>query len=229
MPSWITHLVTANKVSEKINIEKDEFIFGNIMPDILVGFNVNVEKTVPYAITHFAKIVNINGIDIPVPNIEEYKKEYSEKFDNPVVLGYFTHLLTDYFWNEYSYRTYFEIFDKENRIVKLRLKNGKEKILTWKESVQEKQRDFALFAKYLQKNLKLELSINANKILEDSKAIKEFAFTKKDIENTILYLDNIEEVITANEEYKIFSQKEFEQKLDESIEFIMENIAKGMI
>lgn len=225
MPSWITHLVTASRVLEKIYVEKNEFIFGNIMPDILVGFNVNVKETIPYAITHFAKIVNINGIDIPVPDIERFKTEYGNNFNNSLVLGYFAHLLTDYFWNEYSYRTYFQVHDKENRIVKLKFKNGEEKILSWKESVQEKQKDFALFAKKLQESLKLELFINAEEIWEDSKLIKEFQFTKEDIENTISYLDNIKEVITANEEYKIFSKEEFEQKLDESIDFIIDNIS----
>jgi len=38
MPSWITHFVTANQIEQ--DCEKNEFIFANIMPDILEGYNL---------------------------------------------------------------------------------------------------------------------------------------------------------------------------------------------
>lgn len=232
MPSWITHLVTANKILEKstnlpevIKNGQSEFIFGNIMPDILNGFNVTIKNKLSYYTTHFAKKVEINGIQLPIPDIDRFKQEYKNKFiDNPLIYGFYTHLLTDYFWNEYSYKNYFEIYDKEKRIIKLRYKDGKQEILSWDEAVREKQKDFALFAKFLKNKLNKQIPMNVNKILLYSKEIKEFTFTKEEIEKTILYLNNIEEVIIANVNYKIFTQLEFEQKLEDSINFIIENL-----
>ena len=56
MPSWITHLATANKLCEKINIEdKNSFLFGNVMPDILNNYIVKETKEhKEYEITHFS-------------------------------------------------------------------------------------------------------------------------------------------------------------------------------
>lgn len=224
MPSWITHLVTANKVLQRVNIQKDEFVFGNIMPDILNGFTVKVENSLHYCITHFAKTVEINGIELQIPDIQRFKQEYKKSFKNPVICGFFVHLLTDYFWNEYVYKNYFEIYDKQSNVVKLKYINGEKKILNWDNSVREKQKDFSLFAKYLYRELELNISIDSTKILEYSKEIKELYFTRQDIENTILYLNNIKDFMTESKDYKIFSKKEMEQKLTESIEFIMENL-----
>lgn len=232
MPSWVTHLVTANKILERLQTkdikenEKGEFVFGNIMPDIFNGFNITVTNRLSYYTTHFAKKVQINGIDLPIPDIDRFKQEYkSEIANNPVICGFYTHLLTDYFWNEYSYKNYFEIYDKEQRIVKLRYKDGKQEILTWAEAVREKQKDFALFAQFLRGKLGKQILMDANEILLCSQDIKEFKFTKEEIEKTIEYLNDIKEGVIANTEYKIFTQSEFEQKLEESIEFIMENLA----
>lgn len=227
MPSWITHIATAKEVAKRINIKENklgEFVFGNIMPDILEGHQISVKNTLSYYITHFAKKININGIELLIPDIELFKKEYEQLFNNPVVCGFFIHLLTDYFWNEYTYRTYFEVYNKEERIVKLKYKNGEKKILTWNEAVREKQGDFAFFTKSLQNRLNTNLLMDINKIWEECKSIKEFTLAREDIESTIQYLKSIEEKSIPNAEYRIFNQNELEHKLDDSISFIIEGL-----
>lgn len=231
MPSWITHLITANKIAEKLKIEEDkksEFIFGNIMPDILNGFNVKIENPLSYYETHFAKKVEINGITLPIPDIDRFKEEYKDILkSNILICGFFTHLLTDYFWNEYVYKNYFEIYDKEQRIVKVKYRNGKKRILSWNEAVQEKQKDFALFAQSLRNKIDYTIPINVDKILLDSKAIKEFSYTKKNIEKTIIYLQSIKERIIPNTDYEIFTQSILDEKFEESISFIIEKLQQN--
>ena len=99
--------------------EENEFIFANIMPDILEGYNVQeVSKIVRDYQTHYPKKQEINGITIPVPDIQKFKEQYREKLQNPIIKGYYCHLLTDYYCNTYTYENYFENYKKEEDLVK---------------------------------------------------------------------------------------------------------------
>lgn len=229
MPSWITHFVVANEVVKRINIEnKNEFIFANIMPDILEGYNVkNVSTLVKDYATHFPKLTDISGISIPIPDIKKFKQEYKNKFDNIIISGYFSHLLTDYFWNMYTYEKYFESYDKERDLVKIRLNNHKYKILTWDEAVKIKQEDFKKFTQYLNNNMRFFTPFYEEMIYKDSKEIQEFNYTKEDIKNTIKYINNIKQLqenSNKEKQYEIFTIQELLEKLDENIEFVLKNI-----
>lgn len=223
MPSWITHLVTAKKI--KHEGEENEFIFANIMPDILEGYNVQeVSKIVKDYQTHYPKKQKINGITIPVPDIQKFKEQYREKLKNPIIKGYYCHLLTDYYWNTYTYENYFENYKKKEDLVKIRLNNGEEKILKWDEAVRIKQRDFKNFTNYLKDKEKITIPYYDPKIREYSKDLIEFEFTEKDIKNTIF---SIQEMIKSQEKekkgYVLFTKEELVKKLEESVAFIEEN------
>lgn len=225
MPSWITHLVTASKLDQEE--ERNEFIFANIMSDILEGYNVkDVSKIIKDYQTHYPFIENINGIDIPLPNIYRFKKEYEDKMQNPIIKGYYCHLLTDYFWNTYTYERYFEKFGKEENLVKIKLNDGKKRIVQWDEAVRTKQKDFRNFTNYLKNNEKIVVPHNSDRIKKYSEDLKEFKFTQKDIENTMLFLQNMihTENESKKEEYSIFTREELLTNLEDSIQFIKEKL-----
>lgn len=225
MPAWETHIVTANILIRKIKAKKDEFIFGNVMPDILNGHLVkDISKIQSYKYTHYTYEANINEIEIPMPDVEKFKTEYKEKMNNPVIFGYFIHLLTDYFWNYYAYKSYFKMIDKKSNLVEIKLIDNSYKILPWDDAVKEKQRDFRIFAKYLQSKLDLNINIDVNKMLEYSKEIKEIELTKQDIYGTYNYIKDIKQKIIQDENYEIFTQEELEKKLQDSIDFILDNL-----
>lgn len=223
MPSWITHLVTAKKI--KHEGEENEFIFANIMPDILEGYNVQeVSKIVRDYQTHYPKKQKINGITIPVPDIQKFKEQYREKLKNPIIKGYYCHLLTDYYWNTYTYENYFENYKKEEDLVKIRLNNGEEKILKWDEAVRIKQRDFKNFTNYLKDKEKITIPYYDPKIREYSKDLIEFEFTEKDIKNTIFSIQEMQKSQEKEKkEYVLFTKEELVKKLEESVAFIEEN------
>ena len=227
MPSGITHLVTANKIEQ--NSEKNEFIFANIMPDILEGYNVKeVSKIVKDYQTHYPKKQIINGITIPLPDIKSFKKKYQNKMKNPIIKGYYCHLLTDYYWNSYTYKNYFENFDKEKELVELKQKDGKKVIVKWDEAVRIKQKDFRNFTNYLKNNEKIVMPIYQDTIKKYSEELEEFLFLEKDIKNTI---DFIQEMVQGKskeeEDYQIFTKKELLEKLEESIVFIKEKLPQN--
>lgn len=225
MPSWITHLVTANKIKQ--DSKKNEFVFANIMPDILEGYHIKkVSRLIQNYETHYPVIEKINGISIPLPDIFRFKEEYKDKMQNPIIKGYYCHLLTDYFWNTYTYENYFENFDKEKKLVKIKLKDGNKKIIQWDDAVRIKQKDFNKFTNYLKDNEKIIIPFYNKNILKYSEDLKEFEFTQQDIENTILFIQEM--VYTKSdkkkEEYSMFTQKELLTNLENSIQFIEEKI-----
>lgn len=223
MPSWITHLATASQINKN-----NEYIFANVMPDILQKHIIkDVSKKVSYEITHYTKIQNINGINVPLPDIDRYYSIYKNEMNNPIISGYYTHLLTDYFWNYFSYKNYFKQIDREKNLIEIKLANGENINLQWDDSVKLKQEDFRKFTKYLNSNMNIILPKYSDKILEYSKVMKEYNFEEKDIENTIKYIEKyiknrIED--DSKNEYKIFSEELMKSKFKESIEFIKNRI-----
>lgn len=224
MPSWITHLVTAKKI--KHQEEENEFIFANIMPDILEGYNVQeVSKIVRDYQTHYPKKQEINGITIPVPDIQKFKEQYREKLQNPIIKGYYCHLLTDYYWNTYTYENYFESYKKEQDLVKIRLNKGEEKIFKWDEAVRIKQRDFKNFTNYLKDKEKITIPYYDPKIREYSKDLIEFEYTEADIKNTIFSIQKmLKNQEKEEKEYQLFTKEELVKKLEESVLFIEEKL-----
>lgn len=146
MPSWITHLVTADKVLKNIEVkDKNSFLFGNVMPDILNNYivkNTNIHKE--YEETHFAQDVIINGIECKFPGPNKFLEEYKDKMTNPVVLGFYSHLLADYYWNDISYGKYFKGSREE---VELKFVNGETKVYEYDDAVAIKQQDFSVFTR----------------------------------------------------------------------------------
>ncbi len=224
MPSWITHLVVANEIQTN---ERNEFIFANVMPDILEGYNVKkVSEIIRDYSTHFPKLKELNNIIVKLPDIEYFKKKYKNQMSNPIIKGYYTHLLTDYYWNNYAVGKYFYNFDKEKDLVKLKLQDGNEKICTWDEAVKIKQKDFSQFTNYLKHTRKMKTPIFTEKIEKYSKELEEFEYTKDDIKNTVVYIEELvqEENKEEKEEYSMFTKSELIQTLEENVLWVKEEL-----
>ena len=223
MPSWIIHIAISNRIINKINIKnKEEYLFANVAPDILQGYIINdISEKKKYEITHFAQMVERNGRTVPLPNLEEFKNKYIDSFKNEFILGYYTHLLTDYFWNNFCYSNYFYNYDKSKNLILIKQLDGKEEIKTWNEGIAEKQKDFRIFSKYIQNKLEINYNFDIDKILEDS---KDFYIKYKDISNTINYLKNIKNLEFQEEHYTIFNEEKMKEIFEKSIDFIIEKI-----
>ena len=100
MPAWGVHLVTVNEILKRINIdEKNDFIFGNILPDILNGYLVkNPSNIVSHLVSHYNDRTKEKFISYKV-----FYDLYKDKLDNKVILGYLVHLMTDNLWNKDFY------------------------------------------------------------------------------------------------------------------------------
>ena len=232
MPTWAIHLATAKRVSEKINIDKNIFTFGNILPDIPNEYVVKeITHHASHARTHFeTDILVVEHIEKRY-DLRNFAEKYKNKFSNPLMLGYYVHLLTDYFWND---KTYGErgIYDEEKNRIGLILKDG-ERILCSKEKARQiKTQDFKIFSKYIYDHHLTDKPEYQEEIKEYLKEIDWITLEKSDIERTIAYISDRYtgkvQVLEDGEstEYKIYSEKEMLELVDVAVIFILKMIKK---
>ena len=226
MPSWGIHLEIANRLSKKIqNIDKNLFVFGNIVPDINNGYVIkNISKTISHKITHYDGEKDFKGY-------RKFYLKYIKNIDNPIILGSLTHLMTDYFYNNITYSK--KAIWNNGKVVGLKLNTGKD-IKCDKETVRKmKVNDFRIFANYIYTNNEL-LNIKFDKkMLSINSIVKEFDITEEDANKTIKYINdyiNHNKIIIEkceNTEYTIFTQEEMENIAEDCVNFILEFLEKA--
>lgn len=88
MPSAIIHAGVAKEINKKLKLDEELFILGNIAPDCWR----NSDGVSNRNLSHFL-IIPEEG--------EDYKKfyyKYKNSLNDPFVLGYLIHLMTDRYW-----------------------------------------------------------------------------------------------------------------------------------
>ncbi len=232
MPTWAIHLATAKRVSEKININKNIFTFGNILPDIPNEYVVKeITNHVSHARTHFEVDVLIVEHMEKRYDLRNFAEQYKSKFSNPLMLGYYVHLLTDYFWNDKTYGEH-GIYDEEKHRIGLTLNNRERILCSTEKARQIKTHDFRIFSKYIYDHHLADKPEYQEEIKEYLKDIDWITLEKSDIKRTIEYIRDRctgrAQVLEEGEstEYKIYSEKEMLELLDASVIFILKMIKK---
>lgn len=224
MPSWAIHLKVAQALSKKIeNKNKDSFILGNILPDVNVGYLIQpISKEIQYSVTHYGRRQTFEGKTRELPDYKEFIKDYSLDIENPIVLGYLTHLLTDFYWN---YNTYIEkgIYENDNMVA---IKNGKNVVYGDKETLRKiKVNNFNSFSIYLYQNNLVEIPNFQKDLWKETRIIKQIHIEESDLIGVNQYFANIYEKIKNEEqEYKIYSLEDMKEGVKNNIEFIEETL-----
>lgn len=229
MPSWGIHLEIADLLSNKIkNIDKNLFMIANILPDINNGYVVKgISQKISHKITHFDR-------EEDYKNYKNFYEKYNKYMKKEHVLGYYTHLLTDYYYNNL---TYFKkaIRDSKGELIGINLNSGKKKIGTTEEIRKIKVNDFKIFADYIYTNKKLQKLNYNNDILSVNNIIEEIQITEEDVLKSIKYLnEHINYKVTVlkekdSKEYQIFTAEEMINSLELCVDFIIENLKSNNI
>ena len=136
MPSHKIHMAIAKEVNDVLKLDLDSIMLGSIMPDVCIGRN--------HTVSHYQNgKLGVDGTANPDLFIKKHKKD----LNNPVMMGYLIHILTDKFYNTYAFTKWF-IYDKDGNDAGLHFKH-KDKLLPPEKVKYYKQREFGLYDKWL--------------------------------------------------------------------------------
>lgn len=96
MPSIAAHMTIAKLLSEKLDIEEEDFYRGNLLPDVISA-------------TREASHFKVQGEHFLVPDLEDAKRNLT--LTESMYLGYYTHLLLDKYFLEEFVPIYIRRFD----------------------------------------------------------------------------------------------------------------------
>ena len=215
MPSWKIHSKIGYDILKKINVNEKYFMIGNLLPD-QDSYNIKDLKVgISRKITHYISDENYK-VGINLPDYEKFFDKYKIKLNNPVILGYLVHLLTDFFWNNYIYEKY---FIKENGIyVGVKLNSKKIYKCNFREMNTFKQEDFEVF------NNSIDLKKKNYKFCLNSKYFKELDEIKISKHNLFLvgeYLNIDHNSDICDKKFKFLSENECNKILGECENFIL--------
>lgn len=231
MPCWGIHLHIANELNKKLNLEINQFLIGNVLPDIYSGWIIKgASKIEKYEVSHSGRRTTLNKKIYTLPNIEKFEEENKSLFkENDLLLGYFSHILTDYFFNKYTFLNYY-VKDEKSKTIGCYLKNGEFISADVEEVKAYKHLDFSIFSnKKLQYFPEMKLQITEN-LIKKSKQIKTMEIFGNDLEITVEYLNQM--ILDKSEktrnskfvEYKIFTEEKLQEMTKECIEFVYNKV-----
>lgn len=225
MPNWGEHLLISNKLLKKIKLDENLFLFGNILPDVQDGFLVKgISNIQPHKINHY----DLNGENYNPNNKKEYEvfyEMYSKKIDNPIIMGYFIHLITDFLWNDMFYN---EKCIKENgNLVGFINKKGELIKGDKKELREHKQKEFKIFQSYIYKNYNMKLPEFSSEISQNANIIENININDEDVKKVVDYIKQTQvDSKNENPETQIFTIEELEKQIDDTVDFVNSFIEK---
>lgn len=229
MPSWNIHLGIAKRIGEQFNFSKNAFYVGNLIADFRLGSNTDRDDL------HYDNYVCDKCPSERLPNLNEFLSCYKDKLkDNDLLMGYYVHLIADYYFNDYVFSNCWIQKNGELVGIKLLNKNLMIKDNFFKYAKKYKHHDFDLYGKYLFNNNLVELPSyeeNINNLLGD---LKIHFCTKDNLIERINYLNNEfikESKYTLGEKlfgikYEMLSQEIIEQIYNNCILYIIDEINK---
>ena len=118
MPCWTIHLGVATKLNEKYKLNKNQFLYGSVLPDVMETNAFGRD------FSHFfgTKYHDLCKDEIIV-DVEKFKETYEDRLSKDLILGYYVHILTDYFYNDYVFKNCY-LRDEEGRVTGIKTKDG---------------------------------------------------------------------------------------------------------
>lgn len=182
MPTWKTHIKIARELLKDLDLNdtnQELFLIGNILPDINNSYVVkDIKIQINHQKTHY--------VYDEIPSYQRFYKEYKDKMNNYLVLGYYVYLYVDYFWNDYFYKNHNLNIEKE-KLKKM------------------KQNDFLVYAnKFIDEKISIK---DYDNILINSKLISNINIYKEDLINVLNYFNNLK---PTDLKYTIMNEKELD-------------------
>ena len=200
-------MAIANKVNKTLKLDNDMVMIGSVLPDL------TVDKR--HRISHFKN--GEEGIE-GTANPYKFLLKYKDMLDNPVMVGYLIHLLTDRFFNSYVFQNYY-IYDENTHLIGIKF--HEEEVMMPIEKIRyEKHRDFYVYDKYLTEMgrvSKFKSYDCVDNVINIPDAIFDKSLIKRYIKNANLDIEhakNGEFFKHLGNTYKVMSFEELEKQFD---------------
>lgn len=216
MPRWGIHLAIGNKILEhKPNLDKNAFLFGNILPDLQDGYLIkDVSNITDHGKNHYDFF---NG----KPVYENFYNIYAHKLDNAMIYGYFTHLISDYCFNKK-----FEekcLFNKQDNLIGYTNKDNKIIKKSKEECLKDKHLEFKIFESYIFRIYKINILYYDKSLLCQANEIDNINITIDDIKKAIYFIESCKESANLeNNQCFIFENRELEDEILNVVKFSFE-------
>ena len=228
MPAWGMHIALANILNKKWKLPYDTFLIGNILPDIGNGYTIaHPSLSLPYSISHFAKKMELENIEGEVlPDVNAFLSRYQKQLHDPIILGYLTHLLADFYWNWITYQKFWWE-NKNTGQIGVKKQDGSIILCQNETRKKWKREDFHIFTSYLLQRMECPDITYQDSLLQGTSKILEFDVPKTDVMQAVALANEIihqakESIIT--EEYQLYTLQELKQEWDRCITFITQYI-----
>ena len=211
MPSHKIHLKVAEKVNDILKLDLDSVMLGSVLPDL---------TETNHMVSHFQN--EKKGIE-GTANPDLFIENFCKKLDNPIVIGYLIHILTDKYFNEFMFDNFY-IFDENNKPIGLKIK-GKNKYLKGNIIKNIKHQEFDKYDKYLLNNKKIS-KFNNYECVNKIDILDNFEFNKEKLKKYIDQLNkDIDKITIFNKInftiYKLTSKKEFDKQIELCCNYII--------
>lgn len=219
MPSWSIHCAVAKKIISHLDVDENTFLFGNIVADV----DDDINHYGSYATHFYGTLASSFCPNEELPNIHEFYDIYKSKLNDPLIMGYYCHLLTDYYFNDYTYTNHW-LMDENKNIIGVKLTNGEEKKTRSIYRLQEiKRKDFAKFGKMLYDKGLVDFPEYSANLINHAKLLEPNFINKNDIKVMLskiyAYLD---EVSKNNHQYTILNEEELFKVMENTSDNILE-------
>ncbi len=217
MPTHKIHLAIAKQVNDTLKLDLDSILLGSVLPDICDNED--------HKIAHY----QVGEKDLEgLANPDKFVEKYKSKLNNPIMIGYLIHLLTDRYYNEYMFK-HFYIYDENDNGIGMYLK-GKKKLLDADTRKDLKHRELFLYDSWLLNNGYVP-KFNNTKCIEKVLDFDEAKFNRKKLEEYILSSNrDIDKVNIFRKlkiyPYKITTKKELDSVYNNCINYILDYFKK---
>ena len=200
MPSWNIHLEAGKRLVKKLKFTKqqrDEFLFGCLLPDINNGYINQVKTRKHHCETHYA-FDQKSSLNFYAENKEQIDAK------EPIFLGYLFHLYTDGYFNYDFFRT-----------IK-RSKLGAR--LSYDEKTEIKHHDFWIYDSKFHHHLGVKDPAELRRLARLANTINAAEIEPEDISDIERILVSDINTSIKDESYKFYTEKRLNDLIDSVIE-----------
>ena len=215
MPSWNIHLAIGKKLSNIYDVNKNTFLFASLIPDYKKEFRHYMHFYGEEKYTGFTKAYIID--------YKKFVETYKNNIDNSLILGYYAHILADFFYNTRFFKDKI-VHDELGEVIGVKNFNNFLYTLDMMDVKNIKHDDLESYGAFLYKNGEVDLPKYDESLLSDIKLLKQRLFDEEYIKERIDYLNKEFIDYYSNlkiDQYKLYTKREYDFLYDDCINFII--------